>query len=346
MSSEEIAADFKAAITAIGEQNGAQAEQVAEVLEQFEQATGVNLVNDVIATFGGAAALYVSDTTGGGGLGSAVGMFEVRDRAKLWGAMGKLSTQANMHADKLPIGPGYIRLVSHKDGDTDLLTLRFPGLPVPLELTFALTNNWLILAPTPQGAIAASRQASGKGDGGLTANKTFAAAFPDDKKAVSVTFTDTARTFRDGYAFVSFLGSAVANAVRSPVDPEREPGMIVPLYNDLKKDVRCWISYTYHKGNDKITETHGDRSTLVGTSAAASALGTIAPLIAIPAAIGAASSARSAQGGAPFGLVDPKPYSRAMAHLAALTAGPNSPEYAMLRLADLAPVQWKAWPLP
>jgi hypothetical protein len=64
-------------------------------------------------------------------------------------------------------------------------------------------------------------------------------------------------------SFVSLLGSALANGVRSPVDPDRDPGLIVPLYNDLKKDVHCRISYTYWKGEDKITETHSDRSTLV-----------------------------------------------------------------------------------
>jgi hypothetical protein len=137
--------------------------EVGQALDQFEQATGVNLVSDVIASFGPAAAFYVSDSTGGGGLGSAVCMIEVSDKPKLWTALGKLSTQANMLADKAPMGPGYIRLTPHKDGDTDLLTLRFPGLPVPFEVTIGLTSNWS--HPRPHTTSRDRRDAPGFGQG-------------------------------------------------------------------------------------------------------------------------------------------------------------------------------------
>src|SRR5262249_19782929 len=150
---------------------------------------------------------------------------------------------------KLPMGPGYVRLVTSKDGDNDLMTLRFNGIPVPLEITFALTDNWLILAPTPQAALAASRQASGKGDSGLMSNKTFSAPYPSDKKAVAITFSDTARNLAGGYTFLSLVGSAVANGVRSPTDTKRDPGLIVPVYNDLKRDIRPSIGYTYWRGD-------------------------------------------------------------------------------------------------
>ena len=153
-------------IGAIIEQNA----EVGHVLEQFQQATGVNLQTDIIEALGTTSGLYLSESTGGGGIGSAVAMISVRDRARLWSAMGKLATVANMQADKIPLGPGYIRLTASKDGDTDLMSLRFPGLPVPLELTLAMTSNWLIFAPTPQAALAASRQASGKGDAGLSSS--------------------------------------------------------------------------------------------------------------------------------------------------------------------------------
>ncbi len=275
--------------------------QAGKFLEQFQQATGVDLQADIIQALGTTSAVYLSDSTGGAGLGSAVAMISVRDKPKLWSAMGKLSTLANMQADKIPLGPGYIRLVPTKDGDTDLLTLRFPGLPVPLELTFALTSNWLIFAPTPQGALAASRQASGKGDAGFSTNKTFAAAYPNDRQATSITFSDTTRNLAGGYTFLTLVGSAIANGVRSPTDPKRDPGLLVPLYNDLRKDARAHVGYTYWRGDDLITESHSDHSLLVSAAGSGGAIGKILPLIVIPAAIGATQR----NGGmSPFGFLD------------------------------------------
>lgn len=255
-------------------------------LDQFEKATGVNLRTDLLDALGGTVAAYMSDTTGGGGLSSAVGMITFKDRAKVVSAMNKLAATANGMADQLPIGPGYIKLASWKDGATDLLTLRFPGLPVPLELTFAMTEKWLIVSPTPQGTIAAARQASGKGDAGLASNALFKGRVPG-KEMVSVSFSDTARHLREGYGALAHIGSAVANAMRSPTDPNREPGLLVPGYNDLAKGVRARVSYSYWKGEDLITETHSDRSALVGVAGAAGVLSKIVPLIAIPAAVGA-----------------------------------------------------------
>ncbi len=319
--------------------------EVGHFLEQFQQATGVNLQADIVEALGTTSAVYLSESTGGGGIGSAVGMISVRDRTKLWSAIGKLSAMANMQADRIPIGPGYVRLVATKDGDNDLMSLRFPGLPVPLEITFALTRDWLIFAPTPQAALAASRQASGKGDNGLTGNKVFAAAYPSDKNATSVTFSDTARNLSCGYTFLTLIGSAIANGVRSPTDPKREPGLVVPLYNDLKRDIHPSIGFTFWRGDDLVTESHADHSLLVAAAGAGGAIGKLLPLIVIPAVLGASQQHHMG------GMVRAEPgtsYTSFVGRFAGLSTTPFTPGHALWMLASddqvqALPVQWSAW---
>lgn len=268
----------------------AKAPPFADALDQFQQATGVDLEKDVLAAIGGTAAMYLSDATGGGSIGSAVFMITIKDRERLATAMTKLTASANQFAEQAPIGPGYIKVVPWKDAKTkgtDLISLRFPGLPVPLELTIGMTDKWLILAPTPQGAIAAARQASGAGDEGLTANKAFAAVFRGSVKPVSLSFTDTSRGLRTAYPFLSMAGSMIANGVRSPTDPSREPGMLVPIYPELAKGARASVSVTYWDGDARVTEIHGDRSVLVQAGGIIGEVAELLPAVAIPAAIGA-----------------------------------------------------------
>jgi hypothetical protein len=268
---------------------------VQEGLDKFQAATGVDFRNDVLAALGGTAAVYLSDATGGGSLGSAVFMVSIRDKARFASALNKLVAVGNMAADQIPIGPGYVRLMTWKDPAGDMLSLRFPGLPVPLEITIAMTDKWLIAAPTPQAAIAAARQASGHGDSGLTANRAFTAGFKGDRKVVSLSFSDTARNLHEAYPFLSFLGSAVANAVRSPTDPSREPGMLVPLFADLRRDAKAWVSQTFWDGDDLVTETRGDRSMLVNAGGSIGVLSKILPLIVLPAAAAAGEKHRFGQ---------------------------------------------------
>ena len=285
--------------------------EVEEGLGMFTQQTGVDLRADVLRTLGGTMGLYISDSTGGGSLGSAVALIGFKDRERLLGAHAKLVAFANAAAEQAPppAGGGHIRITSWKDGEVELFSLRFPGLPVPIELTWAATEKWLIAGLTPQAVVAAARQANGKGDGGLPSNASFAAQF-QGREAISVSFLDTAWLTRTGFPIVSMLGSGLSNAVRSPSDPEREPGLIVPTFKELTKGARATVQYTYWRGDDLVTETHSDRSFLVNATTMAGLIAKIAPLVAIPAAAGAARRGE-------LGMIEP---AESWALAAALTA--------------------------
>lgn len=60
----------------------------------------------------------------------------------------------------------YLRVRSWKEQGVELMSLRFHGLPIPLELTYAATESWFIVGVTPQATLAAALQAAGKGDAG------------------------------------------------------------------------------------------------------------------------------------------------------------------------------------
>lgn len=251
-------------------------------LEMFRQQTGVDLRADVLANIGDTMAMYLSESTGGGGLGSAVMLMSLRDKATLVQAMEKMAALGNAFAGQG--ARGYVRVDKWKSGNIDLFSVRFPGLPVPLELTWAFTDKWLIAGPTPQAVLVAARQTLGKGDSGLLRNAAFAKSVPGGKKLVSVSFVDNEKMMRRGYPAISMLGSALANAVRSPTDSSRDPGLVVPTFPELSRNVRPQVKFAYWQGDDFVSEGWGDRSMVVNATGLAGSASIFAPLAIIPAA--------------------------------------------------------------
>lgn len=262
---------------------------VGVVLEGFAEATGVDLMNDVLGSLGGTFAFYSSDSTGGGSLLSAVLLVEVENRERLTRAMRRLATVANrVIAEEGDMPATYVLLEGWSDTlGADLITLRFPGLPVPLELSLAMTDGWLVAAATPQAAVAAARQASGHGDAGLLANPRFGEVFAArGDGAASFTFIDTPRTIARGYPALTLIGSAVSNAIRSPHDPRaRVPGMVVPVYRDLVgPSAQPMVKITRWEGDDLVTTTTMDRSLLVQAAGSMGAASSALPILAGSAA--------------------------------------------------------------
>ncbi len=252
-----------------------------DALEQFHEHTGVELQNDLIANIGGTIGFYTSTSTGGGGLLSGVALLSFKNRDAFVAAHDKLVAHAHALIDEhLPLGPGYIRATPWKDGETQLFSLRFNGLPVPLEITYAPLKDFLVVALTPQAAVVGARQALGQGDGGLASNELFTASIPTMKGLGAVSFSDPRRSIADGYGVLTLLGSAISNAVRSPRDPTREPGMIVPTYAELVNGAKPTVSWTYWDGANYVMEARGDRSVLVQMAAASgSFLGSIGGMV-------------------------------------------------------------------
>lgn len=241
--------------------------EIGPGLEQFKQMTGVDLVTDIVETLGGTVAYYTSDSTGGGGIGSVVGMVTVKDRAKFAAAHEKLVAFANSAATTAKDAGKYARVVAWKEAGIPLMSLRFAGLPVPVEVSYSLTDRWLIAGVTPQAVVAAVKQTASEGKGLLA--KSRVAELAQAHKLVSVTYLNTARMMHSGYPIASLVGSAAANAARSPAflsDAGRDPGMVTPTFADLARDVRDSVWTTRWDGESYVIDSHADRSMLVGVA--------------------------------------------------------------------------------
>ncbi len=280
---------FDSLITQMTERNP----EAANGLKQFKDATGVDLQTDIIKTLGGTFAYYLSDSTGGGTIGSAVAMISFKDRAKFLEAHAKLLEFANNALQQAPDIGKYVRVQPWVEDGIELLSLRASGLPIPLELTYVATEKWLIAGLTPQATIAAAKQAMGKGDKGLASNAMFALQ-TKGKSLISATFMDSARFAHAGYPIISMIGSAISSGVRSPAfaaGPARDPGMIVPTYADLTRELRPSVMISYWKGDSYVIDGYGDRSVIASAAGASGLFVQFAPIIGLGIA-GAAGQTR------------------------------------------------------
>jgi len=271
----------------------------ANALEILRAHVGVDIVTDLLNHLGTTGGHYVSDSTGGGGLMSFVAFNAVKDNAKLAATLDKLAGKLNSTVDDLTnanLGKKlrYISIARTNYKNQRLYSLQFRGLPIPLDLSLGLTDQWLFITLTPQACMAAIDQATSS-DPGFTTNPAFANAIPTSRPLVRVAFNDVSRTMRDGYPALTIIGSAIANTVRSP-STDRDPGQILPTYNQLMKGARATVSITTFDNDAYVTETTADRSTLVNAAASIGELSTYSPLLAA-AALGVAAAANVPTGG-------------------------------------------------
>lgn len=268
-----------------------QSPELADGLQKFEDETGVDLREDILDSLGETVALYTSDATGGGSIASAVAVMGLKDRAKFLAAHDKLLAKGNDLLSQVPKARGYVKITPWEEGGIRLHSVRFGGIPVPVEITYGVVGDYVLASLTPQGALAAARQMSGKGDAGLGSHEQFAAAI-GGREVSGVSYIDTSWMMHAGYPFVSMVGSAVSNGVRAR-DGSREPGMIVPTYAELAAGARPSVQVMMWNGDDYLIESHGDKSVLVRGAGAAGTLVQFWPIIA--AAVGAATGAQHHQ---------------------------------------------------
>lgn len=320
------------------DQASKQTPEIDQMLGKFKEMTGVDVRTDLIDCIGGSFGFYMSDSTGGGGLGSGVVLIGLRDRERFLKAHAKLVAKARELMDQnLTEMPGpYLKLDSWKEGTVEMNALRMRGLPMPLELTYAATSKWLVLGVTPQAVTAAARQCEGKGDGGIMTNPRVAELVKSRaSQLTALKYSDTPRMVRQGYTILAMLGNGLANGVRSPIDPAREPGLVVPPPHDLLKNAKAAVSISYWDADAMVMESRQDRSLLVNAGGMIGFMTELAPIFG-----GMAAAAMNANRGGmgPLGLDIPNvpgvnaPAARLLAALEPWWVNPMAPA----RLAVLA----------
>jgi general secretion pathway protein G len=138
---------------------------------------------------------------------------------------------------------------------------------VPLEPSLALHGGHLFATATPQALVAALDHARRGGDDLLDHPALRASALGDEGDLQSLFFSDTPRLLRAGYGPAVALAAAVANGLRSPADPVREPGLVLPTFAELCAGARPTISWARFEGDDLVTRGEFDRSVAVHVTA-------------------------------------------------------------------------------
>jgi hypothetical protein len=250
----------------------------------FREHTGLDLERDLLAHFGDSYGFYMSDTTGGGGLMSSVMFMEVTEGNALNDSLRRLNDRIN--ALTREHARGYVELRSSQRDGLALTTLAFPGLPVPLEISWTVSDGYLIFGATPNAVIGAIGQARGGGPS-LLDNASFLEMVGGGwEGATYITYTDMPRLARSGYGLTQLLCSAIANGVRSPANPRRDPGLILPAFNDLMDGAKASVSMYRLEGNDLVGTFQSDRSLLVNLSGGLGLIGQSGTTVAMAAVAG------------------------------------------------------------
>lgn len=251
---------------------------IAKMTDQFEatgqpnpfamaqQVTGIDLQADVLSNIGPKIMFYQSDTTGGGGLLSGIVVAELRDAETFAAAHARSVELVNSLAGEE--ANGYVRVRAWKLDGRDAFSLTFPGLPIPLELSWTVFQDRFVAAASPGGLSAALAQID-RPTGSIMENATFQEAIgsmlPVDG-AASVFFSDTARFAAAGYELTGLVLSGLANAVRSPIDADRQVGVLMPSYNDFVRGIKPSGGVMVLTGDEAITTWRGDASMIVQAS--------------------------------------------------------------------------------
>ena len=259
-------------------------EGVEDPFALFAEHTGIDLERDVLAHFGDAYGFYMSDTTGGGGVMSAVMFMRATGPLALDESLHRLAEKVNELAREH--ARGYVQMRDYKREGMPLTTLTFPGLPVPLEISWTITDGYLIFGATPHAVIAAARQAKGAGPSLLDNRKFTQMGGTRWEGATYVTYADMPRLARSGYGFAQLACSAIANGVRSPTDVQRDPGLILPPFNTLMNGAKASVSIYRLDGDDLVGTFQADRSFMVNLCGGLGMIGQSGAPIAV-AAMGA-----------------------------------------------------------
>lgn len=238
-----------------------------DLFAMIEEGTGLNVEEDLIAPLGTSLCIYASDSTGGGGMFSTVAVLGLADRERFLGTWSKL--ESFMNEIGASEAEGYVRMSRWEQDGTEFSSLRFPGMPIPLELTMATTTTHAVFGASPQAVIAALAQLKNPSSN-LLDHPGFQEQLPQNMEGcINVQWLNTPRLMRDGYGAVGLLCSSLANGVRSPLDASREPGAILPTFNELHQGSKGMLGIARVVGEDYHMEYRADRSQLVNAAGVA-----------------------------------------------------------------------------
>ena len=250
------------------------------MLMQAKMMVGVNPKTELIDYLGDSIVLYRSRSTGGDGLMSSVMLVELSNPDGMATSLGTLAARIN--AMVAPLSQGYAEVSTWSQPDCgEAIALSFPGLPVPLQVSLVVKDNWLVASLNPQAMVAACRQLGASTS--VLDNPRFTSALGNDAiGTMQVNFTDLPAQLDRGYGIAVGLMSAIDNYTRprGHLGSESRVSMILPPYNELVKDARPCVLTVRLSGDDLIYTGSGDTSVNVLITGAAANITAMMPVTA------------------------------------------------------------------
>jgi hypothetical protein len=258
---------------------------IEDPLALIAQMTGLDLRADFFPHLGETMGFYMSDSTGGGTMASAVVIVELTNAQGMRDFIDQIcELMSPMWQEAQANGLTIKRSTVNADG-VELNTMTFPGLPVPVEPTYALLDKWLVFGLSPQATRAAVWQIR-SGSPGLRDNPRFveqATALNASDSATVVEFFDTPALLADGYTWMNLLMSAAANGLRTGGSPD--PGMLLDPYPVLAQDAKAWLQISTYEGDDLVARAVSDASMMVNMTGFAGFLDRSGLMMVLPLAI-------------------------------------------------------------
>jgi general secretion pathway protein G len=238
-------------------------EEGTEALAKIRSTLGIELGPDLLEPLGQTFGFFLSGSTGGNDLASAVGFVAVDDSARLATTLDTLAARLNAIGES--VGEGRVRARPYERGGARGFELVFPGLPVPIRPALALHGGFLVAAASPQALSAALASAGAAAPGnaylGWSWRMHLAPALVGPLDDVqSLFYLDTPRLAHQGFGMASLLAAAIANGLLSPADPSRDPGLVIPPLPELLHGSRPVVLLARIRGQDLLTAGTMDRS--------------------------------------------------------------------------------------
>lgn len=239
---------------------------------------GIDPKTELIDYLGDTMTYYRSQSTGGGGLMSTVLLVELSNADGMATTLGTLSSRINAMAS--PMTEGYVQFSNWSDPVCgEVISLVFPGVPVPIELSMVVKGDWLVTTLTPQAMIAACKQFSSKLS--LADNPRFASSIGSKALgAVQVSFDDGPAQLSEGYGMMAGLMAAVSNYTRPRSDAKSGVVMTLPTYNELIKNARPCAMTVRSVGDDLVYTGTCDSSINVLMTSSLANWSSMLPLVA------------------------------------------------------------------
>ena len=241
--------------------DGKAMEPMDMAVQMTQPVIGIDIVTEFFEYLGETIVIYRSNGTGGGGLFSLTGLIELSNPDGMKATLSTLASRLNSGLSQM--SDGYVQLVDWSDEDElDMLTVAFPGIPVPVQVTLGVAGNQMILGMTPDTVRVAASQL--RSSSSILNNSTFTTARGRaSSKVFEMSYLDTAARMPEAYGFVAGLMTAINNFTMPTGTRIREIRSIMPAYGDLQQAAQPTLMMAMMDQDDMVIKGTGARSMMV-----------------------------------------------------------------------------------